>query len=148
MCDLIDDIDLGESQRSRIEGFASRLVKSCGVDENAELCVRIVGVDEMRALNRDFRGVDAPTDVLSFSAAAEGFPQPIPVLGDIVLCWPVISENAAEAGRTPETELFWALAHGLLHMLGWDHPTDETLESMQQKTFDLLEQCGVDVNGA
>lgn len=148
MCDLIDEVDLGEQQRSRIEAFAARLVETCGIAENAELCVRIVGLDEMRSLNREFRGIDAPTDVLSFSAAAEGFPQPVPVLGDIVICWPVVSENAKDAGRETEAECCWAITHGLLHMLGWDHPNDVELEKMQQKTYDLLMQCGVDVKGA
>lgn len=148
MCDLIDDIDLGEQQRSRIAEFATRLVKACGIDESAVLCVRITGSDVMRALNRDFRGVDAPTDVLSFSASQEGFPQPVPVLGDIVLCWPVITENASEAERSAEIECYWALTHGLLHILGWDHSDESSLADMQIKTWELLEQCGVDVKGA
>jgi len=87
-----------------------------------ELGVRFVGDGPMRDLNRDFRSVDATTDVLSFDGGEtpEG-----PYLGDIVISVPAARRQAAERGHGVDRELRTLLIHGFLHCLGYDHETDQ-----------------------
>ena len=94
--------------------LARRVLAAEGVDE-AELGIAFVGPDESRALKREHLGVDEPTDVLSFPIdGREELPAGLPrQLGDVVLCPQVVGD----AWRRP-------LAHGLLHLLGYDHGTE------------------------
>ena len=73
----------------------------------------------MRALNRQFRGKDRVTDVLSFPAESRGF------MGDIVIAAGVSKRQAREAGHSAQTELRVLALHGLLHLLGYDHESDD-----------------------
>ena len=81
--------------------------------------VTFVTRGKMKSLNRKFRGQDSPTDVLSFPAleifARQGH------LGDLVICAPVLEEQARRIGHSPKQELHVLLVHGLLHLLGYDH---------------------------
>ena len=70
---------------------------------------------------------------------------PEDVLGDIVVCLPEIGRNSADLGHSLETELFWAVTHGLLHILGWDHDSPESLNAMEKRTMELIEKCGLEV---
>jgi probable rRNA maturation factor len=86
----------------------------------AELSVRIVGEAEGRALNRQYRGKDYATNVLTFDYARE----PV-VLADLVLCAPVVEREAREQRKTLQAHYAHLLVHGTLHAQGWDHETDE-----------------------
>ncbi len=94
------------------------------------LTVRLVGDEEMRRLNHDFRGLDRPTDVLSFpgDATPEG-----DHLGDVVIATSIAERQASARGHGLATELRVLILHGALHCLGYDHETDdgemETLEA-------------------
>lgn len=102
---------------------------------DAELSVLVTGDRKMRALNRAYRGIDKTTDVLSFpamtgaelSALKDTHPDaedgPPVMLGDIVISAPKAFAQAAERGHPFEDELLFLLAHGLLHLLGYDHET-------------------------
>lgn len=106
--------------------------------QDAELCVLITGDRKMRALNREYRGKDTTTDVLSFPALTgeevvaigraggpvEGGGPPV-MLGDIVISAPKAAAQAAERGHTLEDEMVFLLAHGILHLAGYDHETGE-----------------------
>jgi probable rRNA maturation factor len=81
-----------------------------------ELAVRIVGEDEGRALNRQYRGKDYATNVLTFDYARE----PV-VAADLVLCGPVVEREAREQGKTLEAHYAHLMVHGALHAQGWDH---------------------------
>lgn len=91
----------------------------------AEIGVRISDDAELHQLNRTFRQVDAPTDVLSFANdATEGFvhsPESVPYLGDIAISLDRVLAQAAEYGHPPARELAYLAAHGALHLLGYDH---------------------------
>lgn len=95
------------------------------------LSVNFIDEDEMSELNSRFMGEDQPTDVLSFPIHVSGgefnCPTFLPecLLGDIMICLPRVFENASEAGHPPAKELALVLIHGLLHLLGWDHETEE-----------------------
>lgn len=83
-----------------------------------EVAVALVGDTKMRSLNRQFRGIDRPTDVLSFPAETNGH------LGDIVIATGVARRQARSAGHALATELRCLALHGLLHLLGYDHERD------------------------
>jgi probable rRNA maturation factor len=99
-----------------------------------ELSLRLTDDTEIQTLNRDFRHQDRSTDVLSFAALEVDYPE-IPIdeplyLGDIVISVQTAARQAQSQGYSLEVELAWLAAHGLLHLLGWDHPDDEQLRRM------------------
>lgn len=87
------------------------------------LSVHMVGQHRMRSLNRQYRGVDAPTDVLSFEAGDEWWGD-APELGDIFLCQPYILAQAKRFDVSAKEEMTRMLIHGMLHLLGYDHDSD------------------------
>lgn len=100
-------------------------------EAGSEVVLSLVADAEIRALNRDFREVDAPTDVLSFSMregeAGELHPQ---LLGDIVVSVETARRQAATAGHSLDEELLILTIHGLAHLCGRDHPTDDEARRM------------------
>ncbi len=114
----------------------------------ADLAVRIVGADEGRALNRHYRGKDYATNVLSFPAEiAEGVKLPkgvkLPLLGDIVLCAPVVAREAREQKKPPNAHYAHLTVHGVLHLLGWDHQDDRDAECMEALEREILAGLGI-----
>ncbi len=94
--------------------------------------MRIVGADEGRALNRDYRGKDYATNVLTFDYARE----PV-VMADLVLCAPVVEREAREQGKTLEAHYAHLLVHGALHAQGWDHETHER-DALAMEALEVL----------
>jgi probable rRNA maturation factor len=99
---------------------------------DAEITVRIVSADEGRALNRDYRHKDYPTNVLTFDYATEPL-----VMADLVLCAPVVAEEAAAMNIPLAQHYAHLLVHGTLHAQGWDHETSqadaEAMEAFETK---------------
>ncbi len=87
---------------------------------DGEITVRIVDAEEGRALNRDYRHKDYATNVLTFDYAQVPF-----VMADLVLCAPVVAQEAQENGKTLQAHYAHLLIHGTLHAQGWDHETSE-----------------------
>ncbi|MEC7947414.1 MAG: rRNA maturation RNase YbeY [Myxococcota bacterium] len=110
----------------------------------AELSVVLCDDAFIRPLNRDYRGKDAPTDVLSFAMQeGEGVREDDPVLGDLVISAETAARQAAEQGHPIEVELRVLLVHGLLHLLGYDHERDEAeAEEMRTAESALLGEMG------
>lgn len=105
-----------------------------------ELSVVLVDDESMRELNRTYRDRDAPTDVLSFSMAEGEYGDINPrVLGDVVIAVPTARRQAARARRDAFDEVTMLLAHGVLHLLGWDHQTDTQDVAMKRETRRLVE---------
>lgn len=96
-----------------------------------ELGIRFVSLSEMRLLNRDFRGKDEPTDVLSFGEA-DILVNSVPTVlrGDLAICPERVFQQALEFDVTPEEELKRVTLHGCLHLQGWDHVTNSPEEPM------------------
>jgi probable rRNA maturation factor len=114
----------------------------------ADLAVRLVGAKEGRALNRHYRGKDYATNVLSFPAEiAEGVKMPkgvkMPLLGDIVLCAPVIAREAREQKKPLAAHYAHLTVHGALHLLGWDHEDSREAECMEQLERVILAGLGL-----
>lgn len=95
-----------------------------------EVGVQFVSLREMQALNRVYRKKDRPTDVLSFDAAIEPGEEAGVYLGDLVLCAPYAAEEAKRRSIDPREELVRLLAHGVLHLQGYDHATEEDESQM------------------
>lgn len=118
--------------------------------ESYELSLRLTGDREIQHLNHQFRQQDKPTDVLAFAALESGYPQPqelrstLPLyLGDIVISVGTAQRQAEEQKHPLDIELAWLAAHGLLHLLGWDHPDEDSLNRMLSQQQVLLEIIGL-----
>jgi len=98
-------------------------------ERGGELSVRIVDSAESQQLNKQYRGKDKPTNVLSFPLADENLP--IPVLGDLVICAPVVEKEAQQQGKSVEAHWAHMVVHGVLHLLGYDHENDSEAEQME-----------------
>ena len=98
----------------------------------AEIAVRVVGEEEGRALNLQYRGKDYPTNVLTFDYASA----PV-VMADLVLCGPVIEREAREQRKTLEAHYAHLLVHGMLHAQGYDHETGEG-DALEMETLEIL----------
>ena len=108
----------------------------------AELSIRIVDVDEGRALNRDYRGKDYATNVLSF--AVELPPGvALPLIGDLAICAPVVQREAAEQGKPARDHWAHLTIHGVLHLLGHDHIEARQAEAMEALETRILASLGI-----
>lgn len=108
-----------------------------------EVTVRIVGEAEIRRLNRDFRGVDRPTNVLSFSfESPPGLDETAVFLGDLVVCAPVVEAEANDQRIPREARYAHMIVHGALHLAGYDHGTDDEAVEMETLETEILERLG------
>jgi probable rRNA maturation factor len=108
----------------------------------ADLAIRIVDARVGRALNRHYRGKDYATNVLSFPAdLPEGVKMPL--LGDLVICAPVVAREAKEQRKPPQAHYAHLTVHGVLHLLGWDHEDDKEAEAMEQLEREILAGLGL-----
>ena len=110
--------------------FLPSVIDSTLKHENAEgsiFSIIFVGDEEIHEINRDYRGVDRVTDVISFAFEDDGekLYNGIRVLGDIYICIPQMQRQAKEYGHSEKRELSFLTVHGLLHLLGYDHMTKE-----------------------
>ncbi len=124
----------------------SAAAKAAGCRQPAEVSLVLTGDESIRLLNRDYRGIDQPTDVLSF-AQEEGVGFPLPpdqprLLGDVIVSLETTFSQAAKRGVTSERELAWVVCHGVLHLLGYDHQTDQELSEMQALEAKALGELG------
>ena len=108
----------------------------------SELTIRLVDAEEGLELNSTWRGKDYPTNVLSFAADIPDGLLDIPLLGDLVICVPVVAQEAAEQHK--ELAAHWAhlVIHGCLHLLGYDHIDETEAEEMESLERQLLAEIG------
>lgn len=117
---------------------AAALSGRCG---HAQLCIRIVDEAEGGDLNQRYRGGCGATNVLSFgydvAAPGQG------LLGDLVLCAPVVAREAGEQGKDAAAHWSHLVVHGVLHLLGYDHIADDEAETMQAQECAVLATLGI-----
>ena len=138
---------VSEEIRKTMERAACRCLETEGVDgQRAELSVTFVDPEEIRVLNRDYRGVDKVTDVLSFPQfeGADEMPQQGELcLGDVVICREKAAGQAEEFGHSFEREIIYLFTLSVLHLLGYDHMTDEDKRQMRQREEEVMEYLGI-----
>jgi probable rRNA maturation factor len=102
-----------------------------------EITVRVVGEEEGRSLNRDYRQKNYATNVLTFDYSAE----PV-VMADLVLCAPVLQREAHELGISREAHYAHLLVHGALHAQGFDHEAEDEARAMEARETELMRSLG------
>ena len=107
--------------------------------KSAELTLRVVNAAEARKLNSAFRGKDYATNVLTFVYHENKSPA---LMGDIVLCAPIVAREAREQGKTLEAHYAHLAVHGALHLAGMDHERDSEAQAMETKEIVILEGLG------
>jgi len=129
-----------ESVTSLVERVIRATLSAEG-EPNAEVGVLITDDATIQRLNRDYRGTDAPTDVLAF-AMREGVDAHLhpELLGDVVLSLPTALRQAVEAGHSLEREVALLSIHATLHLLGYDHVEDDDAEVMERRERELFDQ--------
>ena len=131
---LVDTASLTTAMNQTLEALSQA---------DGEVLLRLVDVGEIQQLNRDYRGKDKPTNVLSF-------PSDLPVeideaiLGDVVICLEVVRKEALEQNKRFEDHLLHMAVHGTLHLLGYDHIEDDEANEMEALEIKLLADLGVD----
>lgn len=134
-------LNVAMQQRSRFSQLPDRKVMlrwmRAALERDAEFAVRFVDLEEGRELNKQFRGRDYATNVLTFDYSKD----PV-VTADIVICVPVLEREAAEQGKTFREHLAHLLVHGVLHAHGYDHLDDEEAEIMEGAETRILTGLG------
>ncbi len=125
-----------------------RKAASACTDMDVEISLSFVSLEEIHELNREYRGVDSPTDVLSFpmfesieeleelnGSGIEELP-----LGDVVICMDMIRRQAKEYGHSEERETAYLFTHSVLHLLGCDHMSDEDRKEMRMREEEVMKE--------
>lgn len=135
----------------KITADFKKLLRSCcktalieaDFNENSEISVSFVDNAEIREINRDFRNIDAPTDVLSFPLADNREYDLDPdsmcyALGDIIISTERAAEQAAEIGHSTEREIAFLVIHSMLHLLGYDHHDEDGEDTIEMRRMERL----------
>lgn len=150
--EIIDDMQLVEEKtKNMLEDLLSVAAKYEKVDMNkTELSLSFVDIEEIQSLNKEYRGIDRPTDVISFALNDEVENEleiiggdDINYIGDIIICIDIAKEQAEEYNHSFERELGFLTVHGFLHLLGYDHLTEEEEKEMFSKQEDILNEYGL-----
>ncbi len=129
-----------------LERAALAVLAQQGYDLAAELSVVIDSDEKLRQLNRDFLGIDAPTDVLSFPSDEFDPDEQADYIGDIIISYPRALTQAQAAGHPVLNEIQLLVVHGVLHLLGHDHAEPEEKSRMWQAQAEVLSSMGVILN--
>jgi probable rRNA maturation factor len=123
----------GQTVRDAIAAAAAALANS-----SADVSIVLSDDAAVRLLNRDWRGIDKPTNVLSFPAAKPDAERPPALLGDVIVAYETIAREAAEDAKPFLHHLAHIVVHGYLHLLGYDHQTDSEAGAMERLERDIL----------
>ena len=134
-------------EESEIQSWVAETVRELRVGSDCEVSIRIVDEEEGRDLNKRYRDIDKATNVLSFPAdngtLAELAPDIPCLLGDIVICGPIVEREAAAQQKPPAAHWAHMLVHGTLHLLGHDHKDEAQAAQMEAIETRILERRGV-----
>ncbi len=146
----VSPVERADVDEPAIGDFAATVLESEGVSDDASLSITFVSEADIADLNERFMGKQGPTDVLSFpieDASPDAPPRamsdgPPLELGDIFVCLEVVQVQADEHGVSFSDELFLMVAHGVLHILGWDHQNDADAHAMESREARHLKTIG------
>lgn len=138
----IDDHD-GIPDLNTLSKWAVTALETGGRHEDAELTVRIVAPDEIRTLNREYRLLDRPTNILSFPFECPPEVK-LPLIGDLVICMEILKKEAVEQRKTLDEHFAHLIVHGCLHLIGYDHIESADAAVMEPLEIKALAALGYD----
>ena len=148
-----EDARPDEETSALLEAAAVAALKGEGMDPDpVSLSVSFVGKEEIRELNRTYRGVDRQTDVLSFPLYERGcIPETEDLeedeelaIGDVVICEEVCEAQAKEYGHSVQREIVYLFTHSVFHLLGYDHETEEDKADMRAREEEVMSLLGLE----
>ena len=125
-----------------IHKWIAAALRNRSTQESVEISVRLVDSDEMAKLNNTYRGKPGPTNVLSFPANLPA-DLDLPLLGDIVICAPVVITEASQQGKTASAHWAHMTVHGTLHLLGYDHVEEQDAVIMEALESTILSDLNI-----
>lgn len=146
---LLPELTVSPVMEKTVLTVLNKAAKLYGLPRTAEVSIAFCDDDVIRKLNRDFRDVDRSTDVLSF-ALNEGIEPviidgpPEELLGDIIISVDTLGKQAEEYGHTMERELSYLTIHGFLHLMGYDHQTEDSKIEMRKEEEVVLSSLGIE----
>lgn len=133
---IVDEDNLiGERNIIKLKRGVEDILKSLGFSDKTEICISFVDDEAMRVLNKEYRGIDRTTDVLSFCQADD-------LLGDVVISFETAKKHTEMYKTTLEEEIERLLIHGVLHLCGYDHKKENERNLMRQKEQELSAKLG------
>ena len=144
-----EDFELMPEKIDYIEKTINTVALLHDITASVSVSLTIVGEEEIQEINKDYRGIDAVTDVISF-ALDEGEEFTITggseeqLLGEIVICWQRVLQQAEEYGHSVERELCYLAAHGMLHLLGYDHILEQDKKNMRIEEEKVMTTMGLE----
>lgn len=141
MFDIINNSKTDVKELEKLEAYVKNIVKTLEI-EKAIFNIILVDEEKIQQLNREYRGIDRKTDVITFALEDDNdFKNPvIRMLGDIYLCVPVAYEQANIYGHSKIREICFLATHGVLHLLGYDHMNEDDEKEMFSLQEELLSQ--------
>lgn len=143
--DRQDKIKVDEELIEKIKDIIVECLDYEGYDDDYEVSLSFVDNKEIHQLNRDYRGVDRPTDVLSFPLLTDDFDVEIEEesLGDIVISLERALEQSVDYNHSFEREVCFLICHSMFHLLGYDHDTEENTKEMRAKEDHILSKLNI-----
>ena len=143
--DRQDKIKISKELLNKINDIIVECLHYEGYDDNYEVSLSFVDNEEIHQLNRDFRGVDRATDVLSFPLLTDDFDIEIEEesLGDIVISLERALEQSIEYNHSFDREVCFLVCHSMFHLLGYDHDTEDNTKEMRKKEEDVLNKLNI-----
>lgn len=138
-------VDIPELSRQQLRAWAMRALRAAYTRdeldfESAELTLRFVEKDEAQSLNQTYRDKDYAPNVLTFEYGVDPLGT---IRGDIIICWPVLQEEAQQQAKPLKNHAAHLVIHGVLHALGYDHLDDEQAQDMESLEITVLEQLSM-----
>lgn len=128
----------------KLESVIKTVLETEGLSFAYEVSIIFVDKDEIHQLNKEFRKVDRPTDVLSFPMDTDFMVEGVDaMLGDIVICMDVAKEQARDLGHSLDREIMYLTCHSTLHLLGYDHMNDDEKREMRAREKEVMKILGV-----
>lgn len=146
--DVVPESPLWEAMPGIVDAAPRAVAAACAVADRAfvpgaEVSLLLADDATLRTLNRDWRGKDKPTNVLSFPAVPPEAIAASPVIGDIAIAYETVLREAAEEGKAPLDHATHLVVHGMLHLLGYDHETDADAVQMEALEVKALASLGI-----
>lgn len=139
-------IDIDDDILNFLEEIVSKCLVAEGKSLNYEVSISFVDDDEIRLLNKEYRGMDKPTDVLSFPMLEDNIvPQELlpTLLGDIVISTETALRQSEEFGHSFKREIVYLTVHSMLHLLGYDHIDEEDKKAMRKREKEIIKILGI-----